>query len=77
MKQLLNECYIYYSGSNEKCKAFIQLYICSTRKRIKTIRFPSDIHGIRIKNGKEEIKVICSDNEYHWVDFSRYREIEQ
>ncbi|MDE7430614.1 MAG: hypothetical protein K2N34_01635 [Lachnospiraceae bacterium] len=43
----------------------------------KTIRFPSDIHGIRIKDGKEEIKVVCSDNEYHWIDFCRYCKSEQ
>ena len=43
----------------------------------KVIRFPSDIHGIRIKNGKEEVKVLCGDEEYHWVEFSRYHEVEQ
>ena len=46
-------------------------------KPTKVIRFPSDIHGIRIKNGKEEVKVLCGDEEYHWVEFSRYHEVEQ
>lgn len=39
----------------------------------KTISFPSDIRGIRMVEGKEQIRVLCSDNEYHWVDYSRYK----
>lgn len=38
----------------------------------KTIHFPSDIHGVRVHEGKEQVKVLCSDNEYHWVDYDRY-----
>lgn len=38
----------------------------------KTISFPGDIRGIRIRDGKEEVKLLCSDNEYHWIDFNRY-----
>lgn len=39
----------------------------------KTISFPSDIHGVRIHEGKEQVRVLCSDNQYHWVDYNRYR----
>ena len=39
----------------------------------KIISFPSDLKGIRKNNGKEEIKVLCSDNKYHWVDYARYK----
>lgn len=38
----------------------------------KAISFPSDIHGVRVKDGKEEIKVLCNDNQYHWVNINRY-----
>ena len=38
----------------------------------KIIHFPSDLSGVRIHNGKEEVKVLCDDNEYHWVDLARY-----
>lgn len=39
----------------------------------KTISFPSDIHGVRVHEGKEQVRVLCSDNQYHWVDYNRYR----
>ena len=39
----------------------------------KFIKFPSDLRGIRYKNGKEEVKILCSDGEYHWIDYSRYK----
>ena len=39
----------------------------------KFIKFPSDLRGIRYKNGKEEVKILCSDGEYHWIDSSRYK----
>ena len=39
----------------------------------KFIKFPSDLIGIRYKNGKEEVKILCSDEEYHWIDSSRYK----
>ena len=39
----------------------------------KFIKFPSDLRGIRHKDGKEEIKVLCSDGRYHWIDYSRYK----
>ena len=41
-------------------------------KAPKMLSFPSDIKGVRVNEGKEQIKVLCSDNKYHWVDFSRY-----
>lgn len=41
----------------------------------KFIKFPSDLRGIRYKNGKEEVKILCSDEEYHWIDSSRYKNI--
>lgn len=44
----------------------------SNYKIPKTISFPSDIHGVRVHKGIEQVKILCSDNEYHWVDFNRY-----
>ncbi len=39
----------------------------------KFLSFPSSLKGIRINNGKEEIKVLCSDNKCHWIDYARYK----
>ena len=39
----------------------------------KFIKYPSDLRGIRYKNGKEEVKILCSDGEYHWIGSSRYK----
>ena len=40
----------------------------------KFIKFPSDLKGVRCVNGKEQIKLMCSDGEYHWVNYDRYKQ---
>ena len=52
---------------------FMEENIMNDFKPPKFIKFPSDLRGIRYKNGKEEIKILCSDGEYHWIDYSRYK----
>ena len=52
---------------------FMEENIMNDFKPPKFIKFPSDLRGIRYKNGKEEVKILCSDGEYHWIDYSRYK----
>ena len=52
---------------------FMEENIMNDFKPPKFIKFPSDLRGIRYKNGKEEVKILCSDGEYHWIDSSRYK----